>query len=340
MMTHSVHPLVQCLHIHDADKVERIFQSCVRDLHESWENARKCALAQCMQVSSVTYQLAKHPTFCRLLQAAFEMGVLPESVTDQLFFNLLPNIVELANHPSANFVLQRIIDVKPPATAELLVWKVQATPQQTTPSMSLPTAVLLAKNRHGCRILERLIEHAGAILEKYGIVRSLVTHAETLSKHPFGNFVIQRLIEHMEAARNELFEMLKSHMRLHASHRTASHVLQLLLENLDEARCQHLMERLLEEGVDGCSLEDVMTTRYGSFVVLQVVQSEYPGSAAVRDRVQSNEERLRKSEWAMKNLMPELPRDFFQRSCKETLSEVDTECPEDSDDCGSPSIDR
>lgn len=304
-----------------------MFTSCVRDLHESWGHPGKSALAECMQVRSVTYQLAKHPTFCRLLQAAFEMTVLPESVTDQLFFNLLPHIPELAKDPSGNFVLQRIIDLKPPATVELLVWKIQRIP------------LLLARNRHGCRILERLIEHSGAILQKYGIVRSLVSHAETLSRHPFGNFVIQRLIEHMETCHNELFEVLASHIWLHASHRTASHVLQLLLENLDGARCGRLISRLLE-GEAGRTLEDVMTTRYGSFVVLQVVQSAYPGSAAVRGRVQASEERLRRSEWAMKNLMPELPRDFFQGTGKETLSEGDTEFLEDSDDGASPSIDR
>merc|ERR1711957_986134 len=96
----------------------------------------------------------------------------------------------------------------------------------------------VARHRYGCRILERLIEHCDENRQLSSLLRELESQAESLSRHPFANFVIQHLLEHGSPdCRARIVQSLLPYLPMLAVHRTASHVVQRTLDySNDEAR--------------------------------------------------------------------------------------------------------
>eukprot|EP00928_Gymnodinium_smaydae_P052633 TRINITY_DN3667_c0_g1_i1.p1 TRINITY_DN3667_c0_g1~~TRINITY_DN3667_c0_g1_i1.p1 ORF type:complete len:494 (+),score=118.30 TRINITY_DN3667_c0_g1_i1:31-1482(+) len=152
----------------------------------------------------------------RRVQEALE--VADNRACIQIVEELRGRVRELAESKHANHVLQVAITQLPPDSVafvqqELLNW--------------LPPAEL-AKHPYGCRMLERLIEHFPAAAIK-PIADGLLADTSSLSRHQYGNFVVQHLMEHgNDLQRRHIAQTFCKDLSL-ASHQHASGVLDKVL---------------------------------------------------------------------------------------------------------------
>lgn len=92
---------------------------------------------------------------------------------------------DAALHPSANYVVQLMLELAPPHMTEFV------------PEAFLGRAVRLAKNPIGCRTLMRVfrfqLKSGSLAAEK--LAAEIVLHSASLARHDFANYVIQELLE-------------------------------------------------------------------------------------------------------------------------------------------------
>lgn len=204
---------------------------------------------------AVTLAFAKHG--CRVVQKAIDVAGAPER--ERIALKLQPHVVELCESMHGNHVLAKLVEVLPPSAVGFVAEKLRGCEVKT------------AKHRFGCRIWERLIEHCADDSQMRVALDAIVTEAATLCRHPYGNFVVQHLLEHGSPERQTaLLALLLPELPLLASHRTASHVVQKALDFAGETGERAIVLRLLG-GEPPHSLEEVACTRYGSFVVEQII---------------------------------------------------------------------
>lgn len=87
---------------------------------------------------------------------------------------------------------------------------------------------------------------------------------EALARHPFGNFVVQHIFEHgLPERKSRCFQLLLPHVLQHATHKTASNVVQRMLEHAD-VTSQALIADAFLAGQHDLSLETIAATR-GSY---------------------------------------------------------------------------
>merc|ERR1719203_1658492 len=92
--------------------------------------------------------------------------------------------------------------------------------------------------------------------------------AEQLCRHPFGNFVVQHLLEHgTPEQQRALVDMLRADIQRLARHRVASHVVRSALKNASPEDKQRLVSDL---SVDAENLTDLAHHHCGSFVIREM----------------------------------------------------------------------
>lgn len=212
--------------------------------------------------------------------------------------SLLPASKELYTNPHGNHVLAKLMEVLPCTRLSCIAYSIGG--QATT----------VARHQFGSRILERLIEHCDE--EHIGfLLDELLEELEALARHPFGNFVVQRIFERCTPARkHRCVEGLLPHVLQHATHKTASNVVQRMLQNV-ELSWQAAMADAFLAGEGSTSLEAIAATRYGSFVVHQLVDRLHPRIDSVKARVKAAHPQLQESEYSQKNIVDFLGESFF-----------------------------
>jgi len=116
---------------------------------------------------------------------------------------------ELAGHvweatasPHGNFVVQKCIAVLPAEALDFVISELMA-----------KNIVQVAKNKFGCRVLQRLLEKCPS-QQVNPIVEAVLSSATEVAKHPYGNYVVQHLLLHTElGARRRLVAALVANVR-------------------------------------------------------------------------------------------------------------------------------
>lgn len=205
----------------------------------------------------------------RLVQQSIKSATT--ELAKQMAAALIPHMWELYLSPNANHVVSKVIEVVP----NLLELRILEQIDQITP-------LALARHRFGCRILERLIEHCKEQdLEKVASV--YVQHAADLCKHQFGNFVVQHLLEHGSSElRSRICAALLPKIQELSQHRTASHVVQMALKHSVPDQAE-LVDAIL--GQSGDAFVEVSCSRYGNYVVEQILNISFEHKVLVRDNL-------------------------------------------------------
>merc|ERR1712232_1297375 len=108
------------------------------------------------------------------------------------------------------------------------------------------------------------------------LLDELLEDLEALARHQFGNFVVHSLFEHGTEARKHTCVMkLLPHVLQHATHKTASNVVQRMLVHADLSSQAAIADALLA-GEGENSIEAIAATRYGSFVIHLLVDRIHP----------------------------------------------------------------
>lgn len=127
---------------------------------------------------------------CRFVQRAFDLA--DDKGRILMAQELRGHVQEALESPHANYVLQRAVELMRPSSVSFVLDEL----------ISAFCPVALAKHRYGCRVLERLIEHFPP--EKMGsFLAPIIEESLELSKHIYGNFVVQHVLEHGELAQRQ-----------------------------------------------------------------------------------------------------------------------------------------
>jgi len=149
-----------------ADKTSALLESCMNQVRE----------------------LSKSARYSRLVQHAFQLA--DEQGQARLVSELKTRVIEITMDAHSNHVLQRAIAVMRPGAVRFVLDEL----------LQHSAGVCdLAKHRYGCRVLERIIEHFPP-QDIADLVSSLLANARSLLGHPFGNFIMQHILEHGEKA--------------------------------------------------------------------------------------------------------------------------------------------
>jgi pumilio RNA-binding family len=119
---------------------------------------------------------------CRLVQKAVETA--ERDVALSLASELQGCIREASRNPHANFVIQRLIEVLPASSTRFITEELQV------------CAMEVAQHRTGCRVFCRIIEHTQTEGTTKELLDVVAKDSVTLSRHVFGHYVIQSLLEH------------------------------------------------------------------------------------------------------------------------------------------------
>jgi len=96
------------------------------------------------------------------------------------------------------------------------------------------------------------------------LVAEVIQDVVDLAKHPYGNFVVQHILEHgTDEQRGLVIQALRPEVRRLARHKNASHVVERALQF-----CAHEERELLKIEISGGSeeLARLSHSNYGSFV--------------------------------------------------------------------------
>merc|ERR550537_1130640 len=187
------------------------------ELLESGTRVEKGELLQWLMPA--TLDLAMSASGCRVVQAAVEVagGEHRSLMTNYMH----GHVAELLDSPHGNHVLQKCIEVLPPDTVQFVLNELCAFPDH---------GLSIARHRFGCRILERLFEHCPAEQTR-PLAEGVIENAYVLCRHPFGNYVVQHVLEYGTLSqKNAVVEALihGGVMQL-AMHRVASNVIERAL---------------------------------------------------------------------------------------------------------------
>jgi len=123
----------------------------------------------------------------------------------------------VASSPHGNYVLQKYVEVMPVSELEVVIEGFRG------------HAFQAAQHQLQSRVLERLFRH-GSVDQTNVLAAELIPRAAKLSKHPFGNFVVQRMLGHLIGSQlNDLLMVLAGSACRLAMDKLASNVVRTAL---------------------------------------------------------------------------------------------------------------
>lgn len=126
------------------------------------------------------WELSEDPQGCREVQQALEegTGATRAAVAEEL----RGHIVDAMHSPYANFVLQKLVQLVPPASIGFMA-----------DELGPEEFVQASKHKFGCRIVQRLIEFWPASMTER-LVEAIFGDFGAVARHPYGNYVVQNIM--------------------------------------------------------------------------------------------------------------------------------------------------
>jgi len=233
--------------------------------------------------------MAFHPEGCRVVQLALE--VARDGSRLKLADAFKTHVIEAALDPSANFVIQKMIEVLPVAFTSFVPKELKGSVKE------------VASNRHGCRIFCRLLEHVGCdettevIKEALEVIKEALQSISLLACSPYGRYVIQAILEYGSAAqRKQIVNALILELVPYSKGRISSTVVQKALDHASEADKLLMASELLADEKEVLAMAG---SQYGRFIVKVLFQMPGWPSKRLRAILLQGEDHLRKSKYGM-----------------------------------------
>lgn len=124
-------------------------------------------------------------------------------------------------------------------------------------------SIEVGTHRHGCCVLQRCIDHATG-QKKSWLIAQITEHALKLVQDPFGNYVIQYIIDLNEPTFTEpLVQAFVGRVSMLSRHKFSSNVVEKCLRCASEESKDRMINELLKPGEMGRLLQD----SFGNYVV-------------------------------------------------------------------------
>eukprot|EP00186_Timspurckia_oligopyrenoides_P004568 CAMPEP_0182447200 /NCGR_PEP_ID=MMETSP1172-20130603/12704_1 /TAXON_ID=708627 /ORGANISM="Timspurckia oligopyrenoides, Strain CCMP3278" /LENGTH=785 /DNA_ID=CAMNT_0024643551 /DNA_START=118 /DNA_END=2475 /DNA_ORIENTATION=- len=208
------------------------------------------------------FSLSVHMYGCRVVQKALEL--LDVESRHLLESELLGHILPCIRDQNGNHVIQKCVELSS-GTHEM---------KYIIDAMD-GYLIELATHSYGCRVVQRLLEHAPLDLKRPITVEILFRVSELILDQ-YGNYVIQHVVEHgSDKERSRVVDALLNQVPRLSQHKYASNVIERCLQFGDKFQRRALIEELLSAGTPGsssrCALPDLVRDQFGNYVVQRVL---------------------------------------------------------------------
>ncbi|THY35428.1 ARM repeat-containing protein [Aureobasidium pullulans] len=211
--------------------------------------------------SMVKIALNQHGT--RALQKMIEFISTPEQIeiiTEALRYEVVPLIQDL----NGNHVIQKCLNHLSPGDAQFIFDAVGT------------SCVIVGTHRHGCCVLQRCIDHASGN-QKGQLVQYITMNAFTLVQDPFGNYVVQYILDLGEPAFSEpLAESFLGNVAILSRQKFSSNVIEKSIRTGNE----NTRRALINEIMNPVDLEKLLRDSYANYVVQTAMDYADPETKA------------------------------------------------------------
>ncbi|KAA3484099.1 Pumilio-like protein [Gossypium australe] len=131
----------------------------------------------------------------------------------------------------------------------------------------------LSTHPYGCRVIQRVLEHCSNKLQSKCIIDEILDAAYDLSQDQYGNYVTQHVLERGKPhERSYIISKLTGKIVQMSQHKYASNVVEKCLEYGDGAEREHLVEEIIGQSDENDSLLTMMKDQFANYVVQKVLE--------------------------------------------------------------------
>ncbi|KAI1649634.1 ARM repeat-containing protein [Daldinia loculata] len=217
-------------------------------LLEYCDDDERTVLIQNASGEMVRIALNQHGT--RALQKMIEFVSTPTHV--QLIIEALRyRVVELIQDLNGNHVIQKCLNKLSPEDAQFIFSAVGN------------NCIEVGTHRHGCCVLQRCIDHASGE-QKMWLVTKITENATRLVQDPFGNYVVQYIIDLNESVFTEpLIQQFRGKISQLSRHKFSSNVMEKCIRCGNDDSKDMMVNELLAPG----EMERLLRDSFGNYVV-------------------------------------------------------------------------
>lgn len=197
----------------------------------------------------------------RALQKMIEFVTLPEHV--QLIIDALRyQVVDLIKDLNGNHVIQKCLN------------KLTSEENQFIFEAVGNNCIDVGTHRHGCCVLQRCIDHAAGE-QKMTLISQITENAQRLVQDPFGNYVVQYIIDLNEPSFTEplVLKFLGGIGRL-SRHKFSSNVMEKCLRCASDQSKDMMIQEIMSSG----EIERLLRDNYGNYVVQTALEHCSPST--------------------------------------------------------------
>ena len=209
----------------------------------------------------VRIALNQHGT--RALQKMIEFISTPAQI-QIIIRSLQYRVVELIQDLNGNHVIQKCLNKLSPADAQFIFDAVGH------------HCVDVGTHRHGCCVLQRCIDHASGD-QKAWLIRQISNNAYVLVQDPFGNYVVQYILDLNEPIFTEpLVGMFRGRVGQLSKQKFSSNVIEKCLRCAQEPS----KDMLIEEMVQPTELDRLLRDSFANYVIQTALDYANPAMKA------------------------------------------------------------
>ncbi|KAF5235412.1 hypothetical protein FAUST_7103 [Fusarium austroamericanum] len=226
-------------------------------LLEFCNDDERTTLIQNASQDMVRIALNQHGT--RALQKMIEYVSTPQQV-HIIIEALRFRVVELIQDLNGNHVIQKCLNRLPPQDAQFIFDAVGN------------NCVEVGTHRHGCCVLQRCIDHASGD-QKLWLIQRITEHARVLVQDPFGNYVVQYIIDLNEPIFTEpIVQTFKDCISQLSRHKFSSNVIEKCL------RCSQPPSRdlIVDELLRNQDMERLLRDSFANYVIQTALEYATP----------------------------------------------------------------
>ncbi|XVF23319.1 hypothetical protein REPUB_Repub13aG0027400 [Reevesia pubescens] len=131
----------------------------------------------------------------------------------------------------------------------------------------------LSTHPYGCRVIQRVLEHCSDELQSQCMVDEILDAAYGLSQDQYGNYVTQHVLERGKPQeRSHIISKLSGKIVQMSQHKYASNVVEKCLEYGDSAERELLVEEIVGQSDENDTLLTMMKDQFANYVVRKVLE--------------------------------------------------------------------
>ncbi|KAG5376407.1 hypothetical protein IGI04_041003 [Brassica rapa subsp. trilocularis] len=270
-----------------------------RHISKCMKEALSPDLVSVLGIYGSVYLTAKDQMGCRFLQKLMEERSFLDVMV--IFRGLINHVIELGMDQFGNFLIQKLILISNEEQRTKILINLTSTPAllieislhnygtrvvqklietvRTKTEINLVKSALkpgllslfilegatrfcvtIATHKHGCCVLQHCVKYSvGA--ERENLIAEIARNSLHLAQDPFGNYVVQYIIEQNLGGVNVMFELKGNYVRL-ATQKFSSHVVEKCLIHYPESRSQ-----IVRELVSVPNFERLLQDPFANYVI-------------------------------------------------------------------------